>query len=191
MSGAAIRERIKQILSRLLGLGHSKRAPEPEQSGATRLAATIANDARQSPIGFFLLAESYLDAADALFVAMNTGEARLKLAFEHPVRHLYAHAWELALKACLARQGMKASEMKKKLGHRLTAAWDRVDKAHFAALDLNPRTRIVPEVLDQFHPTKFYAYPVTGLRREFSLSYLRAATQRFRLPRAEIQRLFE
>lgn len=149
------------------------------------------NDIRQSPIGFFNLGLSYLDAADVLARKQLDENDRFQLAFDSPIRHLYAHAWELILKACVFTQGMKPSEMKRKIGHSLSKAWDLVDKTKFAVLDLNAKTRIVPEVLDQFHmPPRMYAYPITGSRREFSIAYIRAASDRFKISRAEILELF-
>lgn len=147
-------------------------------------------DARQSPLGFFNLALSYLDAADHLAASHLDPQSGFRLPFEHPLRHLYSHAWELALKACLFQQGWTPSEMRKCFGHHLSAIWDKVDRDAFVELKLTDQTRIVPEVLDQFHPTKQYAYPETGSRREFSIVYVRSASQRFRLPRVVIRRLF-
>lgn len=147
-------------------------------------------DARQSPIGFFNLGLSYLDAADILSQRhLDSGDS-FRLRFEHPLRHLYAHAWELFLKACLFQQGWTPAQMKRKIGHNLSKAWDEIERGRFAELDLHSDTRIVPEMLDQFHPTKQYAYPETGSRREFSIPYIRAASQRFRLSREEVRRLF-
>lgn len=144
---------------------------------------------RQTPQGLFNLALSYLDAADELTRRLVDRHNPLKLSFESPVRHLYAHTWELALKACLFRQGLTPVQLKR-IGHNLTKAWDLVDHRRFAALRLTPRVRIMPEVLDQFHPTRIYAYPVSGYRQEFTLVYIRDASQRFRLTRTEIIDLF-
>ena len=151
----------------------------------------LLNDMRQSPIGFFNLGVSYLDAADALTRKQFDKADTFQLFFDSPIRHLYAHAWELFLKACIFRQGMKPSEMKRKIGHSLTKAWDEVDKSRFALLDLHPQTRTVPEVLDQFHmPPRMYAYPITGSRREFTITFVRAASQRFRISRRQTLELF-
>lgn len=162
--------------------------PEDQDDAATRLQMRV--DERQTPLGYFNMALSYLDAADELTRRLVDKSDPFRLAFESPIRHLYAHAWELALKACLIRQGMKPDDVKKTFGHKLVPAWEAVDRKRFATLDLHDGTRIVPEVLDQFHPTKLYAYPVTGFRREFSLTYIRGASQRFRIDRPTILELF-
>ena len=145
---------------------------------------------RQSPIGYFTMALAYLDAADELTRRQVDRDDPFRLAFESPIRHLYAHTWELALKSCLFRQGMKPAEMKTKVSHNLTKAWDRVDRTRFAPLRLADHVRIMPEALDRYHPTKLYAYPVTGFRREFSLGYIRDAAQRFRISTGLILDLF-
>lgn len=147
-------------------------------------------DARQTPVGFYILGLAYLNAADELTSRFLDASDPFKLTSESPIRHLYAHAWELFLKACVFKQGARPSEFKKALGHSLTSAWDAVDKLRFSRLDLHTDTRLLMEGLDQFHPTRMYAYPVTGFRREFSLPYVRDATQRFRIPRPEVVRLF-
>jgi len=147
-------------------------------------------DARQSPVGFYNLGLDYLAAADAIAGKHLDREDPFKLAFESPIRHLYAHAWELFLKACIFQQGMRPSQIKRTIGHSLTKAWEAVDKERFEVLDLHPGTRLLMEGLDQFHPSRMDAYPVTGYRRQFTLTYLRAASQRFRISRAEIARLF-
>ena len=147
-------------------------------------------DARQSPVGFYILGLAYLDAADELAGRYLDPGDPFRLSSESPIRHLYAHAWELFLKACVFKQGCRPSEFKRTIGHSLTMAWDVVEKASFQMLDLHPDTRVLVEGLDQFHPTRMYAYPVTGLRREFTLPYVRDVSKRFRIPRAEILRLF-
>lgn len=148
-------------------------------------------DMRQSPMGFFNLGISYLEAADALAERHLDKLDRFKLTFDSPIRHLYAHAWELVLKACLFRQGMKPSEMKRTIGHSLTKAWDAIERPRFAPLNLNAKTRIVPEILDQFHMSpRMYAYPITGIRREFTIPYVRDASQRFKISRAVTIELF-
>lgn len=147
-------------------------------------------DIRQSPIGFYNLGLSYLQAADEVVRSHLDDESLFALSFEHPIRHLYAHGWELCLKACLYQQGNRPSEIKTWIGHRLTMAWDAVDKERFAELRLTPDTRHFVELLDDFHPTKFYAYPITGVRREHTLTYVRAASKRFYLARPAISKLF-
>ena len=148
------------------------------------------DDFRQTPIGFYNLGLAYLEAADALAEKELSKDDRFSLAFDHPIRHLYAHAWELFQKACLAAQGMKPSKMRNRFGHSLAKAWDAIDKERFEILDLHPGTRLFAENLDGFHPTKKYAYPEVGYRQDYTLSYLRAAFERFKINRAEILRLF-
>jgi len=147
-------------------------------------------DARQSPVGFYILGFAYLDAADVLASKHLDGGDPFSLTSESPIRHLYAHAWELFLKACIFKQGMRPSGFKKAIGHSLVRAWDAIDKVRFAGLALHPDTRRLMEGMDQFHPTRMYAYPVAGPRREFTVSYVRDASKRFRIPRAEIIQLF-
>ena len=147
-------------------------------------------DIRQSPIGFYNLGLSYLAAADALTEKQSDKADSFRLAFDSPIQHLYAHGWELCLKACIFQQGTLPSDMKRSLGHSLATAWDRVDKVKFADLDLNPRTCQIVELLDELHPTKLFAYPVRGARQEWSIIFMRENSRRFRLPRTKILELF-
>ena len=84
-------------------------------------ASTDRND-RDSPIGVFLHAQSYLRAADAL--AHGVEEGKLQLRFDAPIRHLYAHALEVVLKAHLLARGVPAKELRRKHGHNLVALYD-------------------------------------------------------------------
>jgi hypothetical protein len=152
--------------------------------------ADRALDVRQSPIGFYNMGLSYLDAADHLTNRQLDATDGFHLPFEGPIRHLYSHSWELFLKACLFEQGELPSDLKYEPGHRLVNAWDQVDKDRFAVFKLSPRTRDFLARLDAYHPTKFYAYPITGFRQDFSLTYIRAASQRFRLTRKRAGQLF-
>ena len=83
-----------------------------------------------SPLGWHLVGQANLDAAEELVAS------RVKLRFEDPVRSLFAHAWELNLKACLRRQGMTAEEVRKKFGHDLLALWNAVERSRFPQLQL-------------------------------------------------------
>lgn len=146
---------------------------------------------RQSPIGFYLLGCAYIDAADKLVSEISDQAQAFRLAFDSPVRHLYAHGWELCLKACLFEQGIPPSVLKsRKFGHSLIALWRVVDRDRFAVLNLHARLEHVLHRLDRFHPTKLYAYPLTGYRNDFSLTYIREISQRFRLSRPMISRHF-
>jgi hypothetical protein len=137
-------------------------------------------------VGTFNLALSYLDAADHLEQSLRKPSPSIHLAFEHPVRFLYAHTWELALKACLLRQGISQQDLKGQFGHKLTKIWDAIDRPRFPELRLDDRLRIIPEQLDRYHPSREYAYLVTGHKVDFTLSYVRTVSQRFRVPRATI-----
>ncbi len=146
-------------------------------------------DARQSPVGFYNLSLSYLDIADDLTERMHKNQ--LKLAFDAPVRHSYAHAWELALKACLFAQGFRPKELKTKFGHDVHKIWQSVDHNRFSQLRLTPETEQIAEHLGGFHLEKSFAYPVAGATNYLPLSIIKAESKRFRLQRIEIARLFE
>jgi hypothetical protein len=145
---------------------------------------------RRSPMAFFNVGLSYLEAADELAHRQLDRSVPFKLRFELPILHLYAHAWELVQKACLRQQGVSADELKLKIRHNLTKGWDLIDKDRFAALRLTPDTRPVVEVLDWYHPTKLFAYPYTGARREIDLGKLTDVSKRLHLPLADRLRLF-
>lgn len=149
-------------------------------------------EARQSPVGFFTLALSYLDAANELTSRIHApaDAGHLHLTFDSPVRHLYAHSWELALKACLFAQGVRPSKLKKDYGHNVLRAWKAVDKARFGRLDLSSETEAVAAHLSYYHSEKLFAYPLTGLREYLPLRFLEAQSERFRIGRMEIIGLF-
>lgn len=149
-------------------------------------------EARQSPVGFFNLALSYLDAANELTnrIQAPTDGEHLHLTFDSPVRHLYAHSWELALKACLFAQGVRPSRLKKDFGHNVLRAWRAVDKARFSQLDLSSETEAVAAHLSYYHSGKLFAYPLTGLREYLPLGFLGNQSERFRIGRMEIIDLF-
>ncbi len=145
---------------------------------------------RQSPMAFCNVGLSYLEGAEDLASRHLDPRIRFKLSHDLPIFHLYAHGWELVLKACLREQGMSAAELRSKIRHNLTKAWDSVDKERFAALRLTPETRAVIQVLDWYHPTKLFAYPYTGNRREIELDELTAVSRRLHLSRPDRLRLF-
>ena len=150
-------------------------------------------EARQSPIGFYNLALSYLEAADDLTsrIHQTAEEERLQLIFDSPIRHLYAQTWELALKACLFAQGVRPQKLKKNFGHRLQKAWRYVDKERFARLNLVPETEEIAEHLGLHHSEKMFAYPIVGARLYLPLNHIKAKSQRFRIDQREIIALFK
>ena len=113
-------------------------------------------EARQSPVGFYNLALSYLEAADVMtdLIHAPAKEDQPKLIFDSPVRHLYAQTWELALKACLFAQGIRPIKLKKDFGHKVLRAWKYVDKKRFAQLNLTPETELVADHLGLYHSEK-------------------------------------
>jgi hypothetical protein len=149
-------------------------------------------EARQRPVGFYNLALSYLEAADVLTDRIHAPrkEDRPQLIFDSPVRHLYGQTWELALKACLFAQGIRPTKLKNDFGHNVLKAWKRVDKDRFAPLNLTEETQLIAEHLGLYHSEKMFAYPITGIRQYLSLNHIKAASQRFRLARTEINQLF-
>jgi hypothetical protein len=149
-------------------------------------------EARQSPVGFYNLALSYLEAADVLTDRIHAPvkEDRPKLIFDSPVRHLYAQTWELALKACLFAQGIRPIKLKNDYGHNVLRAWKRVDKERFAQLNLTPGTEAIADHLGIYHSEKMFAYPMTGVRQYLPLNYLKAESQRFCMARPDVIKLF-
>ena len=150
-------------------------------------------EARQSPVGFYNLALSYLEAADVLTERIHAParEDRPKLIFDSPVRHLYAQTWELALKACLFAQGIRPIKLKKDFGHKVLRAWKHVDRERFAQLDLRPETELIADHLGHYHLERMFAYPLIGVRQYLPLNYIRAESQRFRITRPQIIQLFQ
>ena len=135
-------------------------------------------------MGWYNLALANLEAADYLAVS-NT-----KLLFDEPIRSLYAHAWELALKACLRKQGYTPSQIRKKFGHRLDEIWQAVDRERYSQLQLRDELSGFINHLTFYNANRLYAYPLTGMRRELELSFLRATSSRLRVPRALAIELF-
>lgn len=149
-------------------------------------------EARHSPIGFYNLALSYLETADDLVGRIHAPikEQKLQLAFDCPIRHLYAHTWELALKACLFAQGIRPYKLKNDFGHRLLKAWKSVDKDRFAILRFTPETECIASHLGFYHSEKMFAYPTNGVRPYLPLKQIKAESQRFRIERSEVNDLF-
>jgi hypothetical protein len=128
-----------------------------------------------SPIGWHLVGKANLDAAEELVAS------GVKLRFEDPIRSLFAHAWELNLKACLRRQGMSAEEVRKQFGHVLLGLWDAIDRSQFPLLQLRDELRGFVEHIAFYHRNRLYAYPIRGFRNEHTLTYVRATSARLRL----------
>jgi len=150
-------------------------------------------EARQSPVGFYILALSYLETADHLTSRIHETdkEQRLDLSFDSPVRHLYAQTWELALKACLFAQGIRPQKLKTDFGHRLDKAWKHVDRQRFAFLYLDDATKEIAEHLGSYHHERQFAYPSTGIRQYLPLNYIKNESKRFRIDRIEIVAKFQ
>ena len=129
-------------------------------------------------LGWYNLALANLAAADQLTVL------NVRLLFEEPIRALYAHAWEMALKACLRKQGYTPSQIRKEFGHRLDKIWAKVDRERFDRLQLRDELIGFINHLTFYHANRLYAYPLSGLRRELDLDYLRATSSRLRVSRA-------
>jgi hypothetical protein len=111
-----------------------------------------------------LVGVANLDAAEELVAA------RVKLRFEDPIRSLFAHAWELNLKACLRRQDLTAEDVRKQFGHDLLRLWDAIDRSRFPLLQLRDELRGFVEHLAFYHLNRLYAYPIRGVRNEHSLA---------------------
>ena len=135
-------------------------------------------------IGWYNLAIANLNAADQL-TAMNA-----KSSFDEPIRSLYAHAWELALKACLRKQGYTPSQIRKSFGHRLDKIWVAVDRERFDQLQLRDELISFINHLTFYNANRLYAYPLTGMRRELELSFVRATSSRLRISRASAVAIF-
>lgn len=131
-----------------------------------------------SPLGWHLVGVANLDAAEELVAS------GVRLRFEDPIRSLFAHAWELNLKACLRRQGMTTENVRKNFGHDLLKIWDAIDRGQFPYLQLRDELRFFVEHIAYYHRNRLYAYPVRGFKNEHTLTYVRATSSRLRLPRA-------
>lgn len=130
-----------------------------------------------SPLGWHLVGTANLDAAEHLVADA------VKLAFDDPIRSLFAHAWELNLKACLRKQGMTAESVRKDFGHDLLKIWDAVERNRFPLLSLRDELRPYIEHTAHYHRNRLYNYPIRGFRNEYSLAYVRATSSRLRLTR--------
>ena len=136
-------------------------------------------------LGWFNLAMSNLAAADFL-----ESEKAKELPFHDPIRGLYAHAWELVLKACLRSQGLGVDEIRSKFGHDLRAIWDAVDRPRFPLLQLRDELDTFIDHLGFYHQNRLYAYPLAGSKRELELSFLRATSSRLRMSRSDAASIF-
>lgn len=96
------------------------------------MAAPETPDDRTTATGLFHYAEAYRTCAEALMRAPPPS-----LRFEDPMWFLAFHSLELYLKAYLRHSGMTVSAMRK-VGHRLTALWDRATAAGLSC-ELDPR----------------------------------------------------
>jgi hypothetical protein len=137
-----------------------------------------------SALGWFNFALSYCQAADLLV------DQKRKLPFDDPVRALYAQAWELALKACLLRQGVSRRALRIQYGHDLLKIWHGVNRSRFPSLKLTDRLALLLAHLQPFHELRLYSYPSGGLRTEFTLQYLRAQSERLHVARDQIIDIF-
>ena len=135
-------------------------------------------------MGWYNLSMANLQAADELTAA------GIRFSFQEPIRALYAHAWELALKACLRKQGYAPSRIRKEFGHRLDRVWREVDKQRFYQLQLHDELIGFINHLTFYNSNRLYAYPLAGMRRELDLDYLRATSSRLRIPRSLAIELF-
>lgn len=135
-----------------------------------------------SPLGWHLLGKANLEAAEHLVAS------GVRLRFEDPIRSLFAHAWELNLKACIRRQGLTAEAVRIEFGHDLLRLWDAIDRARFPLLQLRSELRGFVEHVAFYHRNRLYAYPIRGFRNEHSLTYVRATSSRFHLsPKAALE----
>jgi hypothetical protein len=138
-----------------------------------------------TPLGWFNVSLSYLDAADTLACS------DIKLGFDAPIRALYAQTWELALKACLLRQGRTIKDVRSRdFGHDIVKIFDAVDRIRFGPLNLSDNSRMLVEHMAQYHLLREYNYPLTGPQRHVSLTYLRRNSERFRVSRGQIMSMF-
>ncbi len=137
-----------------------------------------------TPLEWHRVGKAYLDAAEELVAS------RIELDFEEPIRALFAHAWEMNLKACLRCQGMTVIVVRRKFGHDLMALWNATDRAKFPLLDLRDELGSFINRLSVSHSKRLYSYPRQEFKNEHGLSYLRAASSRLRLTRSEAVKTF-
>lgn len=148
------------------------------------------SDAKQSPLGFFTLGQSYIQSANVLAVALEDPANDFKPSYHHPVRHLYAHGWELCLKACLLEQGWQPSRVRDKFGHKLCEVWKYVERDRFPSLRLTDDLERVLRAMDQCHPSKLYAYPVADWQIFVTFRYLKEVSERLLISMPEVKLTF-
>jgi hypothetical protein len=134
-----------------------------------------------SPLGYYNTSISFLDAGDLV--------SERSVSFDAPARALYAHAWELTLKACLRVQGQSIEEIRRKIGHDLVKAYDDVDVERFTELNLW-EARFLMEQLNDFHLERLNFYPKAGAFNVLHLADVRDWSRRLRLDRPVAIRLF-
>ena len=144
-----------------------------------------------SPIGMYNFGLSYLHCADRLVMASDRKTPdRLILAFDHPVRHLYAHTLELFLMACLLKQGKSANYVRNKIGHDLKKAYCALDPAWNTIFDTDLQFRGMVEIIGNMHIERLYSYLETGTFLDIDRAYLYRLFRRFDLSRETIFKLF-
>ena len=135
-----------------------------------------------SPLGYYNIAVSFLDAADIILEAKH-------LIFEAPVRTLYAHAWELTLKACLRVQGESVENLRRKFGHDLAKAYARVDLQRFEELKLASASFLIDQ-LNPYHRERLHFYPKSGPFTVIAIEEVRDKSRNLRIDRRAACRLF-
>lgn len=164
--------------------------PKQETKAERRAREDAEADAKQTPFGFFILGQSYLQSANVLVAALEDPALGFDPQYKHPIRHLYAHGWELCLKACLLEQGTKPSQLKMLVGHSLTTAWEAIDRPRFAAIQLAEDLQPILVAMELYHPSKLHAYPVSGWQQMPTFRYLREISERLLLPGSEVSKMF-
>jgi len=134
-----------------------------------------------SPLGYYNVGQSYLDAAELV--------RERRLPFEGPARAMYAHAWELTLKACLRVQGQSVSHIHNVIRHDLVKAYDAIDLDRFSDLKLIV-ARFLVEQLNDFHLERINFYPKAGSFNVLNLDDVGDWSRRLRLERNIASKLF-
>jgi hypothetical protein len=139
---------------------------------------------REPPMGMFLFAESFLDAARHLRRAFDNRE--LSLRFDAPIYFLYSHALELTMKALLRAKGVSARRLaSREFGHQLQVLWRECFKQGLSTSP-NHDTFIsgVIEILDPLATKYEFRYLKVGLKRipelddvELAVGLLRTAVK--------------
>lgn len=144
-----------------------------------------------TPIGMYNFGLAYLHCADRLIIDSDRKNSdRLHISFDHPIRHLYAHALEIFLKACLVKQGKSQNYVRNKIRHNLKKAYDSLDPIWHVTFDQDLQFRSMVEIIGNMHSERLYSYLENGSFLEIERSYLYRLFRRFDLSRADILRLF-